>query len=84
MIHQIIEDKVAQLERKYEFFWATSDGRQVRPCDMDAGHLRNTISFLARRLITLLSQSTWLEPTGRFVEALAHMLHEAKERGIKV
>jgi hypothetical protein len=84
VINATINRKIAELEAQQEFYWVTQDGRSVRPSGMDEQHLRNTISFLARRLITQLSQTTWLESTAYFVEALAHMLHEAKRRGLRV
>jgi len=36
------------MSRKRTKIWTTRDGQKIRVCDMDDGHLQNTINFLER------------------------------------
>lgn len=66
------------------FRWKTNDGRHILPKQMDEGHLRNTISFLQRRLVYQFGTATWLYRSEYNVQALYEMLKEARRRGIQV
>ena len=67
------------------FVWRTLNGRELMPKDMDDRHLQNTIHYLCRTMYDAYSKEAWL--SRRFagkVEALHHMLTEAKRRGLEV
>lgn len=85
---QLRRASTAELElsmlRRSEFVWQTGDGRCLKPLDMDESHLRNTISYLQRRLVHEFGTAKWLQRTATHVEALHEMLKEASRRGIKV
>lgn len=66
------------------FFWRTRDSRVVAPSDMEESHLRNTISFLQRRLVCVFGTATYVDEAAGSIEALHEMLKEAKARGIRV
>lgn len=66
------------------FVWTTAGGERVRVTDMDEGHLRNTISYLQRRLVYLFGTVTWMMPVRSTLKALAAMLDEAERRGLQV
>lgn len=72
------------LKKGPEFFWRTRDGRSLMPRDMEEEHLRNTISFLQRRLVCQFGTVAYVDETFQNVEALAAMLKEAKARGLRV
>lgn len=64
--------------------WKTGSGRLFRMTEMEDGHLRNTISYCARRLITELSRTVWLKQVEMLIEGLANTMKEAKRRDIEV
>ncbi len=70
--------------RLQPFVWRTAAGRAMLVTEMDEGHLRNTISYLSRRLVFDLGTKPWLSKIAYSVEALNAMLKEAKSRGIEV
>jgi hypothetical protein len=65
-------------------YWRSSDGRVIQIKDMDDGHLRNTVSFLARRLATGLGAAPWLGPFQSMTLHLATLLAECERRGFRV
>lgn len=75
--------EIAKL-RAQAFRWRSADGRMLTPNEMDEAHLRNTISFLQRRLVYAFGNSAYLDQTAHHVEALNAMLKEAKTRGLRV
>lgn len=64
--------------------WRMGDGRVIEIALMDEGHLRNAISYCARRLSRQLSDAIWLSEVETYVRGLADFLAEARRRGIRV
>lgn len=83
-VEAIVQRRIQEITKAAEYYWITQDGSRIRPSDMDEGHLRNTISYICRRLQQAIGSVRWVATLGPFAEALTHMLHEAKERGIQV
>jgi hypothetical protein len=71
-------------KRANEYIWTTAFGDRLPVSKMDEGHLRNTISFLQRKLVFQFGQSTYLQRTKPLLEAMLAMLSEAQRRGIEV
>lgn len=74
----------AQAQIPKPFYWRCADGRTLHPKEMDESHLRNSISFLQRRLTHQFGTATWLNRTTYHVQALHEMLKEADRRHIDV
>lgn len=64
--------------------WRDGLGRDLNVRDMEEGHLRNAISYAARRLGPELSRTVWLKHSYQLVRGLANLLEEAQRRGIQV
>lgn len=67
-----------------EFVWRTSDGRDLRPRDMDDEHLRNCVSYTQRRLASAFGTVKYLRETEKMATAYVEFLKEARGRGIRV
>lgn len=76
-------NKCAEL-RVLEFRWKTSDGRTLKPTEMDEQHLRNTISYVQRTLVHKIGSSRYLQPLGYLGRAFYELLEESKRRGFDV
>lgn len=83
-INQLLEDVNRKVEPPPPFFWRTSDGRTLKPSEMEEGHLRNTISFLQRSIVADCGRVTYLNTLRNKFEAMTHMLAEATKRGFQV
>lgn len=64
--------------------WTTADGEQMLISQMDESHLRNTISYLQRRLTADFGRVLYLSAIERHITALSEMLKEARRRHIEV
>lgn len=65
-------------------YWKTEDGEILLIQAMEEEHLRNCISFLARKLSNMLHNTAFLTDSLSFTQSLAAMLLEAKRRGYRV
>src|SRR3954454_25272322 len=66
--------ELVKQEQMAKFVWTTASGDVVQPKNMDEDHLRNTISYLSRRLISDLGRQAWIHKLHYFVKALDAML----------
>ena len=78
--------KPSAKKRKNTDVWTTSDGRDVRICDMDDRHLINTIKYLERTDI-FLDGGDIEDPWGDMISGTEHDLYpvlcdERKRRGL--
>jgi hypothetical protein len=64
--------------------WTTRDGATIPISEMEDDHLRNTISFLQRKLVASLGHVRYIRDTSNTVKALHHMLTEAERRNMNV
>ena len=78
-----LQEEIRQLTPN-PFIWKTADGRHLRPSEMDEQHLRNTVSFLQRKLTVAFGSVRFLQQTAWMVEALNEMFKECKRRGYEV
>jgi hypothetical protein len=78
-----LNDQVKRLTAN-PFQWLTSDGRELRPSEMEEEHLRNTVCYLQRRLVSSFGVTRFLDTTAANVEALHQMFVECKRRGFRV
>jgi predicted component of type VI protein secretion system len=84
-IHAAVEKALKEeTEWKPKPLWTTGTGQQIRIDEMDEGHLRNTISFLQRRIVSQFGKVTWLSEMRDMLASMVAMLDEAKKRGIRV
>jgi hypothetical protein len=67
-----------------EFVWTTRLGERIKPSDMEEGHLRNTISFLARSIVAEVGKVRYLGSLEYQFRAMSEMLKEAERRGLQV
>ncbi|MFI5223778.1 MAG: hypothetical protein ACHQX3_05950 [Nitrospirales bacterium] len=75
---------IAQLRASKIPMWKTGVGEILRVTDMEEQHLRNAISFCARRLIGRLSSTVYVDELTTYIEGLANLMTEAKRRGFRV
>lgn len=64
--------------------WRAGDGTIYRIPDMEEGHLRNTVSYLARRLAGGLGNAPWVSRFKSTALYLVAMLAECERRGLHV
>lgn len=74
----------AQTAKASTFQWRTRDHGTVTPESMTEEHLRNTVSFLTRRLTAQFGAVAYITETAYHVEALNAMLKEVARRGLRV
>ena len=59
--NQRLHDDIAQMHEANKFIWICNDGRRVTPAGMDEQHLRNSISYVQRRLVNQFGTVAYLE-----------------------
>jgi hypothetical protein len=71
-------------EQDKPFRWTDSQGHKWAPKEMTEQHLRNTISFVTRRLAASILSAPYLDSLSHWFEAQHYLMKEAKRRGYRV
>lgn len=85
----IASEVKAQLEAslisaKPRHTWTTGEGVTMLMRDMEESHLRNSIAYSTRRLMSAIGKTVWMSDVKKHVIALGQLIEEAERRGLRV
>lgn len=93
-LKKAVEDAAAGIKTRLEAalkeeasprtLWRTGTGEEILMAEMQEGHLRNAISYCARILQRKLGTAVWLTDVSDLLERFVGLLHEAKNRNLRV